>query len=291
MRVVLVVIGLLCSAQVWAQAAYVKPVPTNVNALAKIYVDVSQPDCNCPNLQDANPDDPLYIWSWAPAEPVAGNGAWDSSNDLMVMTQDETNPKLWFKEVIITEFYGVDDATAYEKGLSFLVKKKDGLSGGSNETENKSNDFYVDLIAPPCEEKVCPHPQAFTDVDYFTLFYDVQKEINPNFHPDSLNVNGAQSLMEGDISIHVKVLTNKGNGFQNASQSAVWVLEGTAYHLLWDELQQIFYYTFIPRELFDLAEGENVEELQITFIKNSDPSGMLPTLWRTERETFYPACN
>ena len=49
-------------------------------------------------------------------------------------------------EVIITDFYGVDDATAYENGLSYLAKKKDGLSGGSNETENKSNDFNVDLL-------------------------------------------------------------------------------------------------------------------------------------------------
>ena len=73
--------------------------------------------------------------------------------------------------------------------MSYLAKKKDGLSGGSNETENKS-DFNVDLIAPPCEDKVCPHPQVITDEDYFTLYYDIAKESNSNFNPDSLINNG-----------------------------------------------------------------------------------------------------
>ena len=82
------------------------------------------------------------------------------------------------------DFYGVDDATAYENGLSYLAKKKDGLSGGSNETENKSNDFNVDLM--PHAKMGCPHPQVITDEDYFTLYYDIAQESNSNFNPDSL---------------------------------------------------------------------------------------------------------
>ena len=117
-------ISSICYSQLWAQAAYVSPVPTNVNKLAKIYVDVSQPDCNCPNLQGASQEDPLYMWTWSPSEPVVGNGMWDSSNEDMRMQQDADNPNLWYMEVIITDFYGVDDATAYENGLSYLAKKR-----------------------------------------------------------------------------------------------------------------------------------------------------------------------
>jgi hypothetical protein len=281
----------LSSVQLWAQAAYVNPVPTNVNKLAKIYVDVSQPDCNCPNLQDANEDDPLYMWAWSPAEPVVGNGMWDSSNDDMRMQQDTDNPKLWYIEVIITDFYGVDDATAYENGLNFLVKKKDGLSGGSNETENKSNDFRVDLIAPPCEDKVCPHPQMITDADYFTLYYDISQEENYNFNPDSLTNVGENILVDGDVLIHVKGITDQGNVIQNASQSNVWAHVDNSYMLMWDEEQQVFYYTFIPRTLLDVAAEETIVELQVTFIKNMDPSGLLPNLWRTDRETYFLGCN
>ena len=284
-------ISSICYSQLLAQAAYVSPVPTNVNKLAKIYVDVSQPDCNCPNLQDASQEDPLYMWTWSPSEPVVGNGMWDRSNEDMRMQQDADNPNLWYKEVIITDFYGGDDATAYENGLSYLAKKKDGLSGGSNETENKSNDFNVDLIPPPCEDKVCPHPQVITDEDYFTLYYDIAQESNSNFNPDSLINTGMSPLVDGDVLIHVKGITDLGNVLQNASQSNVWAQVDNEYSLIWDEDQQVFYYTFIPRNLLFVADDETIIELQITFIKNTDPSGLLPNSWRTDRETYYLGCN
>ena len=231
------------------------------------------------------------MWTWSPSEPVVGNGMWDSSNEDMRMQQDADNPNLWYMEVIITDFYGVDDATAYENGLSYLAKKKDGLSGGSNETENKSNDFNVDLIAPPCEDKVCPHPQVITDEDYFTLYYDIAQESNSNFNPDSLINTGMSPLVDGDVLIHVKGITDLGNVLQNASQSNVWAQLDNEYSLIWDEDQQVFYYTFIPRNLLFVADDETIVELQITFIKNTDPSGLLPNSWRTDRETYYLGCN
>ena len=290
-KIILFYIGLFCFYELLGQAAYVSPVPTNVNQLAKIYVDLSQPDCNCPNLQDANEEDPIYMWTWSPSEPVVGNGLWESSNEEMRMTQDADNPKLWFMEVIITEFYGIDDATAYERGLSYLAKKKDGLSGGSNETENKSNDFNVDLIAPPCEDKVCPHPQNITDEDYFTLYYDISLEPNSNFNPDSLINAGNTPLGDGQVLIHLKAITNLGNEVQNASQSNLWSVAENQYSLVWDQDQHVFYYTFIPRALLNIQEGEKIVELQVTFIKNIDPSGLFPNSWRTDRETYFLGCN
>ena len=80
---------------IFSQAAYIQPVPTNVNSTTRINVDISKPDCECPNLQDATSDDPLYLWSWLPAEPIVGNGSWDSSNEELKMTQNKNNPNIF----------------------------------------------------------------------------------------------------------------------------------------------------------------------------------------------------
>jgi len=42
---------------------------------------------------------------------------------------------------------------------------------------------------------------------------------------------------------------------------------------------------------FNLGDDETIVELQITFIKNTDPSGLLPNSWRTDRETYFLGCN
>ena len=96
---------------------------------------------------------------------------------------------------------------------------------------------------------------------------------------------------DGDVLIHVKGITDLGNVLQNASQSNVWAQVDNEYSLIWDEDQQVFYYTFIPRNLLSAADDETIVELQITFIKNTDPSGLLPNSWRTDRETYYLGCN
>ena len=180
---------------VFSQAAYIQPVPTNVNSTTRINVDISKPDCECPNLQDATSDDPLYLWSWLPAEPLFGNGSWDNSNEELKMTQNKNNPNIWFIDVVITDFYGVNENTAYENGLSYLVKKKNGLDGGNNDLENKSRDFDITLIPPPCEDRLCPHPQVLQQDDYFTIFYNISQEVNINFNPDSLTISNKEILM------------------------------------------------------------------------------------------------
>ena len=130
-----------------------------------------------------------------------------------------------------------------------------------------------------------------TDEDYFTLYYDISQESNSNFNPDSLINSGMSSLVDGDVLIHVKGITDFGNVFQNASQSNLWTQSNNEYSLTWDEDQQVFYFTFIPRNLLSVADDQTIVELQITFIKNIDPSGLLPNLWRTDRETYFLGCN
>ena len=55
--------------------------------------------------------------------------------------------------------------------------------------------------------------------------------------------------------------------------------------------ERYFSYTFIPEEIFDLEPSENMSEIEVTFIKNIDPTGLMPGLWRTQMETFQVGCN
>tara|TARA_Y100001954_G_C15806447_1_gene602894 strand:+ start:1952 stop:2830 length:879 start_codon:yes stop_codon:yes gene_type:complete len=276
---------------VYSQAAYVQPVPTNVNMTARINVDISKPDCECPNLQDANFDDPLYLWSWLPSEPIVGNGSWDSSNEELRMIQDNSNPNIWYIDVIITDFYGVSVNTAYSNGLSYLVKKKNGLDGGNNDLENKSRDFNITLIPPPCEDRLCPYPQALQQDDYFTIIYNISKELNINFNPDSLSINNEGILMDGDISIHLRINTNLGNTYENSPQNQMFNISESNFLPLYNIESRYFSYTFIPEEIYDLEPSEYISEIEVTFIKNIDPTGLTPGIWRTQMHAFPVGCN
>src|SRR5690554_7620838 len=71
------------------QGVYFDPSPTDVTAPVRLYIDITSSECNCPELQDVNPEtEPLYIWTWHPFEdrlPVNGinvqNGAWDNRSE------------------------------------------------------------------------------------------------------------------------------------------------------------------------------------------------------------------
>ena len=48
-------------------------------------------------------------------------------NELQTsQSQNENNPNIWFIDIVITDFYGVNENTAYANGLSYLVKKMQG---------------------------------------------------------------------------------------------------------------------------------------------------------------------
>ncbi len=118
----------------------------------KLYVDLSSPECNCPVLENSDPDtNPLYIWTWGPNEdrPMVNgadvaNGNWTASNPNLQMTQDESNPNLWYYDflgVSIADFYGVSVMQAEMNGISFLIKAQDGTGN----PEPKSPDLFLSL--------------------------------------------------------------------------------------------------------------------------------------------------
>jgi hypothetical protein len=155
------------------QAAWIDPNPANVNGPVKLMVDVSQPDCNCPLLLDA---DSLFLWTWEPTENATiPNGSWNASNPLLKMTNESGT--IWSYTLVPTEFYAVDAAAVYDSQISFLVKKFDGSA--TPDGEPKSDDFHVIVDPPGCVNKVCSFPGIFQEDDYLTIIYDNLLESNP----------------------------------------------------------------------------------------------------------------
>ena len=120
--VILFLLALTSLPALKAQVAYVVPKEADVNQEITVYVNIKHPDCNCPNLQD--PVAELYMWTWKPSDPTAGNGTWSASNEAMKFT-DEGNG-LYSIKFIPSQFYSITDVEQfYSEDIHFLAKKKD----------------------------------------------------------------------------------------------------------------------------------------------------------------------
>ena len=79
-----VALFLTVASQSFGQAVSLTPSPTGPDDLVTLTIDVSQSqEHGLKAVLEANPDLPVYIWTWSPSGPVAGNGDWNNSNDAM----------------------------------------------------------------------------------------------------------------------------------------------------------------------------------------------------------------
>ena len=66
------------------QAVTLTPSPPGLHEEVTLTIDVGQSEqFGLKAILEANPGLPVYIWTWAPSDPVGTNGSWDSSNDDM----------------------------------------------------------------------------------------------------------------------------------------------------------------------------------------------------------------
>ena len=102
-----------------AQALSVLPTPTGLNDEVTLTIDVSKSEENALKaILEANPELPVYIWTWSPSDPVGGNGSWDNSSDDMLLTkQSDLVYTLTFTP---TQFYS-NVASLYSNGISCLA--------------------------------------------------------------------------------------------------------------------------------------------------------------------------
>lgn len=259
---VILFIGLLSTNLSYSQGIYFLPDPTNVTEPARLYINTASSDCQCDELLDASPANPIFLWTWMPVEARAPlniggssvditNGEWGNSNDNMMMTQDENNPALWyydFFDVPLSEFYGADPADFYTSGIEFLIKEKSGAAIGGEGPEQKSADLSIVPESPGCVLKLCTFPTIWYQSDYLTLTLDNSQEANPSL----------QDLNEGEALVWFRYKVN--DGAYQVSQSET---EG-----IMDYLGNGFFsFTLIPEVYFGLEENDVLDEIQVYFTK------------------------
>lgn len=240
--------------------AWIDPAVPDVNDSVYVYVDVSL-DPNCQKL--ASSDGPLYLWTWGPVEPADGNGNWNNSNEANVLEHVEGT--IWRFGMVPTEFYGVEADEIYDKGLCFLVKEKDGGSGGDCSEageEFKTADIYISVPSPFVKErKVYSYPDVVDGDtllsrpdDVFTLIYDNKLEEKESMqNVDELFV---YFRLEGDdgqnytVSRLNQVGSNPGLRMTNAGNG-------------------IFQYSIIPSQFLEgvLPEGVQVQRMRFQLIR------------------------
>jgi len=246
---------------VQSQGVYFDPAPTDVTSPARLYIDITSPECSCPELQDGDSlTNPLYLWAWNPNEDrealdVNGemvnvqNGMWGESNDNLKLTQDSLNGNLWYFDffgVSLVQFYGVPAAQFYESGIDFLVKEKNGAP--ADLPEQKSPDINVIPEPIGCFDKVCPFPTTFFQDDFFAITYDTNKEANPG-------------LQGGDAYFARFQYKINGGPYQ------ILVITDESLVEMVPEGDGVFSLTMIPEEFFGLGENDILDELRVSFTK------------------------
>ena len=239
------------------QAAWFEPGPAaDVTSEIKLYVDVSHPDCECPNLLDAT--EPMYLWTWEPGDPPGGNGSWDASNENLQWVQE--GPNLYSFPMVPTDFYGVDAPTVYADGISFLIKKFNGADVDGT-GENKSVDFHVDIEPVGCVNTLCAFPEIFQEDDYLTMIYNNTKETHP----------GLQDIEEGDCyMIPVAVAGGVDYPYFNGPVNDPGILDRPELQMKY-EGEGKFYSTILSDDFFRIhsdnpvPEGVPIEQIKVQY--------------------------
>lgn len=171
----------LCGAALWSfsQAAYVFPSPTAADEEMTLFIDVAQTSTGLKAMLEAHPEevDNVYLWSWMPAEPVGGNGTWNSSNEARKLTH--VSGLLFSVTFIPVEYYGVDGPTFFSNGISCLAKLKDGNAYPDDGVgEAKTQDLHIDIVPKLCDNVYCVFPQLAKAEDFVSITYDNTQETN-----------------------------------------------------------------------------------------------------------------
>lgn len=146
---------------------------------------------------------PLYLWTWNPSDPAAGNGAWDNSPEHMELDHVEGN--IWSFTMTPTVFYGksVEEITQ----IFGLLKTKDG--------SKKTDDFKEE------------NGDAIVLFDFSVMENEIVRVVPANFRGDrpvSIIFNVANAWSEGGSSqgqlVGKQPSAHSGiNGWQNVVAS------------------------------------------------------------------------
>lgn len=168
----------MVSTQSWGQAVTLTPSPTGLHEEVTLTIDVGQSEqFGLKTILEANPDLPVYIWTWTPSDPVGSNGSWNNSNDdMQLVHQGGLTYSLTF---VPSQFY-TDASSLYSQGISCLAKLKNGAPypGLEDFGEAKTEDFNVGVLPKLCEEKMCVFPETRRADDFVSMTYNSNLDVD-----------------------------------------------------------------------------------------------------------------
>jgi hypothetical protein len=268
-KLALIIAFLLPTVFVGAQIAYVLPSPTDASAEITLYIDVSQSTENgLRNMLLEHPDDPVYLWSWEPAEPVVGNGQWAESNEALLMTKE--SELLYSITFVPTEFYGVDGSDFFNTGISCLAKLGNGNEYPDDGFgEAKTEDINVEIVPKLCDDVMCIFPEIKRQDDFLSITYDNLQEPN----------TALQNMGDEECYLFIGYIL-EGGGITPYVPTA----EVTNHPEL--QMKRIaedghFRLTIIPEDFLGdlLMDGDVMERLRVFIVREGVGTGGSPTLF------------
>jgi hypothetical protein len=261
-RILTLIIGFsLISAKVFGQANWIEPENPDVTKKIRIYVDLTKTT----NRSCADSTGPFYIWTWLPKEHPVGhplrNGSgekeWQNSNDALKMTNDAAKgPLVWYYEMVPTEFYEVPAADVYKKGISLLVKTKNGGGYGAPDVKTEDLNFTIE---PPKTDRgaIYSAPSSMALNEVANIIYDNNFELNDsmaNVSNDDLYAWVSASIKDTATSI---TRTFAPSSFFNVASNPDLKLikvDSKKYRL-----------SFIPSKLFNVTSNKEViTQIEVT---------------------------
>lgn len=261
-RILTLIIGFsLISAKVFGQANWIEPENPDVTKKIRIYVDLTKTT----NRSCADSTGPFYIWTWLPKEhPVGhplrngfGEKEWQNSNEALKMTNDAAKgPLVWYYEMVPTEFYEVPAADVYKKGISLLVKTKNGGGYGAPDVKTEDLNFTIE---PPKTDRgaIYSAPSSMALNEVANIIYDNNFELNDsmtNVSNDDLYAWVSASIKDTATSV---TRTFAPSSFFNVASNPDLKLvkvDAKKYRL-----------SFIPSKLFNVTSNKEViTQIEVT---------------------------
>ncbi|MFY7733445.1 MAG: hypothetical protein ACOVSR_08160 [Bacteroidia bacterium] len=261
-RILTLIIGFsLISAKVFGQANWIEPENPDVTKKIRIYVDLTKTT----NRSCADSTGPFYIWTWLPKEhPVGhplrngfGEKEWQNSNEALKMTNDAAKgPLVWYYEMVPTEFYEVPAADVYKKGISLLVKTKNGGGYGAPDVKTEDLNFTIE---PPKTDRgaIYSAPSSMALNEVANIIYDNNFELNDsmtNVSNDDLYAWVSASIKDTATSV---TRTFAPSSFFNVASNPDLKLikvDAKKYRL-----------SFIPNKLFNVTSNKEViTQIEVT---------------------------
>ena len=161
-----------------AQKAYVLPSPTDANSELTLFIDMNQSEDGIQNnglsaILDAFPDTTVYLWTWDPSGPAAGNGDWDNSADHQQLTK--VGPKSYSMTFVPTEYYGVDGPQLFATASRAWPSSK--ATPSTDSALKPSRKTCTSPIPQLCAARICVFPELREPDDFLTITYDNTKEV------------------------------------------------------------------------------------------------------------------